>query len=139
MVEQAKILEYDADAAPKLCASGGREFGHVLAENEDQASRRPERHEQQAQQRGFARAGRTGEEVKRSRNHMKGDVAKDLWASAVAQPNIFKADHAIVLDPLNIRPNLRLYAELALRYQWIWARVSRLTKCEKPALGGSRR
>ena len=54
---------------------------------------------------------------------MKGDVAQDLWASAVAQPDIFKADHAIALDPLNIRPNLRLYAELAVRYQWIWART----------------
>ena len=54
---------------------------------------------------------------------MKGDVAQDLWAIAVAQPDIFKADHAIALDPLNIRPNLRLYAELAVRYQWIWART----------------
>ena len=54
---------------------------------------------------------------------MKGDIAQDLWAIAVAQPDIFKADHAIALDPLNIRPNLRLYAELTVRYQWIWARA----------------
>ena len=54
---------------------------------------------------------------------MEGDVAQDFRAAAVAQPDIFKADHAIVLDPLNIRPNLRLYAELAVRYQWIWAKA----------------
>jgi hypothetical protein len=54
---------------------------------------------------------------------MEGDVAQDFGATAIAQPDIFEADHAIVLDPLNIRPNLRLYAELAVRYQWIWAKA----------------
>ena len=69
---------------------------------------------------------------------MEGDVAQDFRAAAVAQPDIFKADHAIVLDPLNIRPNLRLYAELAVRYQWIWAKAWAGLNQVNPALGGSR-
>src|SRR4029078_11444189 len=80
-------------------------------------------HEQETHQRLLTGACRPGEEVEGPRNHMKGDVAEDLWAIAVAQPDIFKADHVIALDPLNIRPNLRLYAELAVRYQWMWARA----------------
>src|SRR6516165_5334327 len=139
MIEQSKILEHDADAAAEFSSARRGEVRHVLAQDVDQTPRRPERHEQQAQQRRLACARRPGEEMKRSRKHMKRNVAQDLWAGAVAQPNIFKADHAIVLDPLNILPNLRLYAEVALRYQWIWTTVGRLTKRHKQVLGGSRR
>ena len=49
MVEQAEVLKHDANAAAKLGAARGGKVGHVLAENEDQASRRAERHEQEAQ------------------------------------------------------------------------------------------
>ena len=74
--------------------------------------RRPERHEEQPQKRGLAGARGPGQEVKGPRKHVKGDVAQDFRATAVAQPDIVKADHPCSLSLLTLRHDWRLYAEL---------------------------
>jgi hypothetical protein len=54
VVEQAKVLEHDADTAPQLCAPRRRHPADVLAEHVDPAARRLNRHEKQPQERGLA-------------------------------------------------------------------------------------
>ena len=93
VVEQAEILENDANPAPELGAGARGELGHVLAENENQAPGRPERHEKKAQKRRLAGSRRSGQEVKGPGKHVKGDVAQDFGAGAVAEPHIVKANH----------------------------------------------
>src|SRR5579885_1393301 len=93
MVEQAEILENDADAAPQLGAALGRKGGDVLAENEDEPPGRPERHEQEAQKRRLSGPRGSGQEVEGPGKHVEGDVAQNLRAGAVAQPDIVKANH----------------------------------------------
>ncbi|GCC49420.1 hypothetical protein chiPu_0033478, partial [Chiloscyllium punctatum] len=62
----------------------------ILAEQIDQPAGRPQRQEQQPQQRGLARAGRTGEELERVRRDHEGEVAQNLRAEPVAQTDIFE-------------------------------------------------
>ncbi len=54
---------------------------------------RPQRQEQQAQQRGLAGAGGTGQELERMRRDLEIEVAQNLRAKPVAQTNIFEPDH----------------------------------------------
>jgi len=75
VVEQAEILEHDADPAPELGTAALGQLGEVLAEHENQPPARPDRHEQQPEQRGFARAGGPRQEVEGPWQDMKGDVA----------------------------------------------------------------
>ena len=64
MVEQAKVLQHDPDPLAQVGDLILAEQRDVLAEQIDQSARRPQRQEQQPQQRGLARAGRPGEELK---------------------------------------------------------------------------
>ena len=91
MVEQAKILEHDADAPPERGDLVLVEFGGVLAENTDGSARRAQRQQHQPQQRRLAGAGRPGEELKALRRDGEIEVADDLGADAVAQADILKA------------------------------------------------
>ena len=59
MIEQAEILEHDADAAAQRRAAVLGQGGGIVIEHRDQAARRLERQEQHAQQRGLAGAGRS--------------------------------------------------------------------------------
>jgi hypothetical protein len=74
VVEQAEVLEDDADAAAQLGALGGSDAANVLTQDEHLSACRGHRHEQQAQQRGLAGARRAGQEVERTRPQVKGDV-----------------------------------------------------------------
>ena len=56
VVEQAKILQHDADALAQVRDLILAEQRDVLAEQIDQAARRPQRQKQQPQQRGLAGA-----------------------------------------------------------------------------------
>src|SRR5262245_23311995 len=67
VVEQAEVLEHDADAPSQLGAPGRRDAADVLAEQRKRSARRLDRHEKQPQQRGLPRSGRTGEEMERAR------------------------------------------------------------------------
>ena len=80
VVEQAEILENNADPAPERGASACRKLADILAEHENQPSRRSERHEKKPQKRGLAGSRRSGQKVKGPRKHVEGDVAQDFRA-----------------------------------------------------------
>ena len=63
MIEQAKILQHDADPLAQVGDLILAEQRDVVAEQIDQAAGRPQRQEQQPQQRGLAGAGRAGEKL----------------------------------------------------------------------------
>ena len=104
MVEQAKILEHDADAAPQRRHRVARQRRHVVTELGDQAARRLERQEQQPQQRGLAGAGRPGQELERVRLDAEREVAQDLRAQPVAQADVLESDHPPLSDKFPKRP-----------------------------------
>ena len=91
MVEQAKVLEHDADPPPQRRDLVLVELGRVLAENADRSARRAQRQQHQPQHRRLAGAGRPGEELKALRRDGEIEVADDLGADAVAQADIVKA------------------------------------------------
>ena len=93
VIEQAEILEHDADPAPQ---SGKRvlvERDDVAIEQGDQPAGRLERQEQQPQQRGLSGAGGAGQKLKRMRLDAKRQVAQYLRPEAVPQSDVFKTDH----------------------------------------------
>ena len=67
VVEQAKVLEHDADPPPQRRQRILAQRRDIVAEQRDEAARRPQRQEQQAQQRGLARARGPGQELERMR------------------------------------------------------------------------
>src|SRR5262245_66655696 len=85
VIEQAEILEHDADAA----AQGGQrvlaQAADVMTEQADEAAAGLERDEQQAQQRALSRARRAGEELQRVGLDAKGQVPQDFGPQAIAQ------------------------------------------------------
>ena len=99
MVEQAEILEHDADAPPQRGERVLAEHRDVVAEQGDQAAGRPHRKEQEPQQRGLAGAGRAGEELERMRLDPKGEVAQDLRPQPVTQTYVFESDHVALRQP----------------------------------------
>jgi hypothetical protein len=99
VVEQAEILEHQPDATAQRGQRILGQDGDVVAEHRDQAARRLERHEQEAQQRGLAGAGRAGQELEGAGRDAKGAVAQHLLPDAVAQADVLEPDHAIVLRP----------------------------------------
>ena len=75
-----------------------------MAEQGDQPARRPQRQEQQPQQRGLAGAGRAGEELERMRLDAEREVAQDLRPQPVAQADIFESDHPALSDKIPLTP-----------------------------------
>ena len=90
MVEQAEILEDDAHAPAEIGERGGFEARDVLAEQIDQAPRRLERHQDQADQRGLARARRPGQILEGARRDAEVDVLQHLRAHPVPQADILE-------------------------------------------------
>ena len=75
------------------------EVGHFAAEHRDQAARRLQRQEEQADQRRLAGAGRAGQELERLRRDVEGQVAQHFRPHAVAQADVFEADQGVVRCP----------------------------------------
>ncbi len=96
MVEQAEILEDDADAPPHRGQFRPADRRYVAAEEGEQAAGRPERQEEQANQRGLAGAGGAGEELERLRLDLEGQIAQHFRSHAVAQSDILETDHFAV-------------------------------------------
>src|SRR4051794_25233257 len=94
VVEQAEILEHDADALAQVCDLVLAKLRDVVTEQIDEAARRAMREEQQAQQRGLAGAGRAGEKLERMRRDLEVEVAQDLGPQAVTQSDIFEPNQA---------------------------------------------
>src|SRR6185312_6768653 len=94
VVEQAEILQYDADPLAQIRDLVLVEQRDVLAEQIDQAARRPQRQEQKFQQRGLAGAGRASEKLEGMRRDDETEVAQNLRAKPVTQPDIFEPNQA---------------------------------------------
>ncbi len=94
MVEQAKILEDDADAAAQIGDRILAEARGVAVEQADEAARRLQRQQDETQQGRLAGARRAGEELKRLRPDLETDVLQDFSSHSVSQTDIFKSDQA---------------------------------------------
>ena len=94
MVEQAEILQHDADALAQIGDLVLAEQRDVAAEQIDQPARRPQRQEQQLQERGLAGAGWPGEELERMGRNQETEVAQNLRPQTVPQSDIFEPNQA---------------------------------------------
>ena len=94
MVEQAEILQHDADPLAQIGDLFLAEQRDVVTEQIDQPAGRPQRQEQQAQQRGLAGAGGAGQELEGMGGDQEGEVAQNLRAEPVAQTDIFEPNQA---------------------------------------------
>src|SRR5262245_11770151 len=94
VVEQAEILEHDADAAAQdrqRILAQGRD---VVTEQRDQPPRWFQRNEQQAQQRALAGARGSGEELKRLGLDAETQVPQHLGPQPITQTDILESNHA---------------------------------------------
>jgi hypothetical protein len=94
VVEQAKILQHDADLLAHVRDLILAEQRDVLAEQVDETARRPNRQEQQPQQRGLARARGAGEKLEGMCRNQESKVAQNLRAEPVPQTDIFEPNQA---------------------------------------------
>src|SRR6202043_193288 len=78
-----------------------------MAEQVDQAAGRPQRQEQQPQQRGLAGAGRAGEELEGVGRDLETKVAQNLRAKPVAQSDIFEPNQAQLRSICGATGNLK--------------------------------
>jgi len=93
VIEQAEILEYDADALAKSGQGLALHRRNIGAEQRNQTPGRAQREKEQAQQAGLAGTRRSGEKMKRAPRDVERNVAQHFRPHAVAQPHIFKSDH----------------------------------------------
>src|SRR3954466_29322 len=105
VIEQAKILKHDPDAPPQRRQRILAQSRDVMAEQGDQPARRPQREEQETQQRALAGAGGAGEELERTGVDAEGEVAQDLGTEAIAQSYMLDPDP--VPPPRERRPPCR--------------------------------
>ena len=94
MVEQPEILQHDADPLAQVRDLILAEQRDVVAEQIDEAAGRPQRQEQQPQQRGLAGAGGAGQELEGMGGDQEREVAQNLRAEPVAQTYIFEPNQA---------------------------------------------
>ena len=104
MIEQTKILEYDADAAAQRGTVVLGQRRSIPVEHGNQPARRLERQKQEPQQRGFAGARRAGEKLKRVAVDMEAQVAQNLRAKPIAQADILESDHIPLRGPTKSFP-----------------------------------
>src|SRR3984957_689408 len=94
VIEQAEVLQHDADPLAQVRDLVLAEQRDVVAEQVDQPAGRPQRQEQQPQQRGLAGAGRAGEELEGVGGDLETEVAQNLRAEPVTQSDIFEPNQA---------------------------------------------
>src|SRR6202012_2267824 len=89
-----EILQHDTDPLAQIRHFVLAEQRDVMAEQIDKATRRPQRQEQQLQQRGLAGAGGSGKKLEGMRGDNETEVAQNLRAEPVTQPDIFEPNQA---------------------------------------------
>ena len=72
----------------------------ILVEQRDEAPGRPQRQEQEPQERRLAGARRSGQEVERAGFEMEAHIAQHLRAHAIAQADIFEPNQVEAFDPI---------------------------------------
>src|SRR6185437_6690313 len=94
MIEQAEILQHDADALAQVGDRFLVEQRYIVAEQVHEPPGRPQRQEQEPQQGGLPRAGRAGEKLEGMGRNLEAEVAQNLRAEPVAQTDIFEPDQS---------------------------------------------
>src|SRR5258707_6429592 len=94
VIEQAKVLQHDADPLAQARDLVLAEQRDVVAEQIDQPAGRPQRQEQQPQQRGLAGAGGPGEKLEGVGGDQETKVAQNLRTQSVTQSNVFEPNQA---------------------------------------------
>jgi hypothetical protein len=84
VVEQAKILEHDADAPAQRRERILGQGRDVVAEYGDKTARRPQRQKQHAQERGLACPRGPGQELERMGFDPERQIAQDLRSKPIA-------------------------------------------------------
>ncbi|CCF21146.1 protein of unknown function [Pseudorhizobium banfieldiae] len=90
VVEQAEILEHDADAPAQHRQLVAGYLRQVAPEHADQAAGRLQRHEEQPQECRLPGAGRPREELERLLRDVEGHVPKNLRAHPVTEADVFE-------------------------------------------------
>ena len=103
VVDEAEILEDDADPAAEAGQALPRHGDDVLAEQFDQAAARPLGEVEQFEQRGLAGARRAGEEVEAAVAQREAEVRQRLRPRAVAQADIVELDDAAAVAQTRLR------------------------------------
>ena len=94
VIQQAKVLQHDADPLAQIGDFILAEQRDVMTEQVDEAARRPQRQEQQPQERGLAGAGGTGEKLEGVCGNQETEVAQNLRAEPVPQSDIFEPNQS---------------------------------------------
>jgi hypothetical protein len=92
MVEQAKILEDDADTPTQHRQLVARNGGNLPVEGANDTARRLQGEEEKTQQRRLAGTGRPREELERPARNIERQVAEDLRAHPIAQSDILEVN-----------------------------------------------
>ena len=116
MVEQAKVLQHDADALAQVGDLVLAEQRDVMTEQVDQSAGRPERQEQQFQQRGLAGAGGAGQELEGMGGNLETEVAQNLRAKPVSQSDIFEPDQGQLRSMRGAAGTLKPYGVIGCRF-----------------------
>src|SRR6202020_1161538 len=90
VIQQPKILRHDSDPLAQVRDLILAEQRNVVAKQVDQATGRPQRKEQQPQQRGLAGSRGAGEKLEGMGGNGETEVAQNLRAEPVAQSDIFE-------------------------------------------------
>ena len=92
MIEQAEILEDDADAAAQIGDRILAEVCRVGIEQRDEAAGRLQRQQDEPQQSRLSGARGAGQELERPRLDLEADILEDLGSHSISQADIFESD-----------------------------------------------
>ena len=92
MIEQAKILQDDADFTPDFGSATFLHAPDILAKDMHQSPRRLQIGQHHLQQGGFPRARGPGEKLERSRFDLERQITQDLGSQPIAQTDILETD-----------------------------------------------
>ena len=99
MVQEAKILEHDADAPAHLGDVAPGQAADVASEQAHQPAPGLQRQIHDPQQRGFAGPARPDQEMEGARRQCEADLVQDLRPRAVAQQHLVEDDQAAISLP----------------------------------------
>ena len=93
MVEQSEVLEYHPDLAAQRRRLASRQHAHIVTENREKATGRPQAQMHHVQQGGFAGAARAGQKMETAGFDRDADVMQYLGADAIPEADVVEADH----------------------------------------------
>jgi hypothetical protein len=113
VADQPEVLEHDADAPAVLGKRFARRVAQFLPEQAEASARRPLREVEELEQRRLPGAGRAGEKIEATILEAEIEVAQDLRAGPVPQPNAIEfGDLCQLLIPSLLAGNPRCLAKL---------------------------